>query len=63
MLLCNKCRDVAEHAFWEAAAETFDIEIVAEGMPETSRDGDDLPVLLYRLRAKAAEPQRADGGS
>lgn len=52
VLLCNKCRDVAEHAFWRAAAEHFHIEILQEGMPAAPRDGDDLPVLLYRLWAK-----------
>ena len=52
MLISNKCRDVAEHRFWEAAAEAFHIELLQEGLPSAPRDGDDLPVLLYRLWAR-----------
>ena len=49
VLLANKCRDVAEHAFWEAAAAHFHVELLQEGLPAAPRDGDDLPVMLYRL--------------
>ncbi len=54
ILVCNKCRDVAEHAFWHAAAEALHVEIVQEGLPAAPRDGDELPVTLYRLWAKEA---------
>ena len=51
-LISNKCRDVAEHRFWEAAAAEFHVELLAEGLPAAPRDGDDLPVMLYRLWTK-----------
>jgi hypothetical protein len=51
-LICNKCRDEAEHAFWHAAAEEFHVELLKEGFPAAPRDGDELPVMLYRLWAK-----------
>jgi hypothetical protein len=67
VLLCNKCRDVAEHAFWHAAAEDFHVEVLQEGLPAEPRDGDELPVLLYRMWLKqpaaAAQAQHANGGS
>ena len=51
-LICNKCRDEGEHAFWRAAAEEFHVELLKEGLPAAPRDGDELPVMLYRLWAK-----------
>jgi predicted nicotinamide N-methyase len=51
-LICNKCRDEAEHKFWEAAANEFNVELLQEGLPAAPRDGDELPVMLYRLWAK-----------
>lgn len=51
-LISNKCRDAAEHRFWEAAAEAFNVELLQEGLPAAPRDGDDLPVMLYRLWSK-----------
>ena len=51
-LISNKCRDEAEHKFWEACAAEFNVELLAEGLPAAPRDGDDLPVMLYRLWAR-----------
>lgn len=51
-LICNKCRDTAEHRFWHSAAEHFHVELLQEGLPAVPRDGDDLPVMLYRLWAR-----------
>jgi hypothetical protein len=51
-LICNKCRDTAEHRFWETAAQHFHVELLREGLPAAPRDGDDLPVMLYRLWAR-----------
>lgn len=51
-LLTNKCRDVAEHAFWERLALLFHVQLLQEGVPESPRDGDELPVQLFRVWAR-----------
>jgi len=48
-LLSNKCRDVAEHAFWERLAGRFHVQLLQEGVPACGRDGDELPVQLFRV--------------
>ena len=50
--MANKCRDVEEHRFWASAAEQLNVELLQEGLTAAPRDGDDLPVSLYRLWAK-----------
>ncbi len=57
VLIANKCRDVVEHAFWTRAAELLCVELMQQGLSELSRDGDELPIMLYRLWA--TRPQQA----
>lgn len=49
VLLANKCRDEAEHAFYASLVPHFRVELLQEGCLAAPRDGDELPVMLYRL--------------
>ena len=44
-----KCRDASEHRFWETAQELFYVETLQCGLSAVNRDGDELPITLYRL--------------
>lgn len=52
VLIANKCRDVSEHCFWAQAAEALNVELLQSGLSDVNRDGDELPILLYRLWSK-----------
>jgi len=53
LLISYKHRSVTEDVFWEAAEEWFDITLIEhEEAPTESRDGDFLPMMLYRLKQR-----------
>jgi hypothetical protein len=60
-LIANKCRDEAEYAFWEHVLEDFHIEAVHCGVSELNKDGDELPITVYRLVPRVVPPHDNGG--
>lgn len=54
ILLSNKCRDSREHVLWTALEQHFEIAVLACGASEFDRDGDSLPISIYRLTRRPA---------
>lgn len=52
VLIANKCRDECEYVFWNSALELFSIEQLRCGVSDLNRDGDELPITIYRLELR-----------
>jgi hypothetical protein len=50
--LASKCRDASEYRFWDEANELFHVKALQCGLSAVDRDGDGLPITLYRLQPR-----------